>query len=149
MKKFKHTIHINAPKEKVWKSLWNDNSYRQWTSVFSEGSHVLSDWKEGSKALFLSGTGDGMYSMIAKNIPNELMSFKHLGVVKEGSEQPLDEETKKWSGAMENYTLKDNENETDLTVEMDITDEFEDYFKTTFPKALERVKELAETESSL
>lgn len=144
MKKGKYSVQINAPKEKVWNTLWNDDSYRKWTSVFHEGSYADTDWNEGSKVLFLSGDGNGMYSTVAKNIPNEFMSFRHLGVVKEGVEQPLDEETKQWSGAMENYTLKENNGVTELTTEMDLTDEFEDYFNKTFPTALEKLKELSE-----
>ena len=85
-----------------------------------------------------------MYSEVAQNKPNELMSFKHLGVVKDNKEQPMDEETKKWSGAMETYTLKETDGVTDLRVDLDTVDEHESYFKEAFPKALDKVKELAE-----
>jgi hypothetical protein len=138
------SIQINASKEKVWEVLWNDSSYRQWTSAFSEGSYVVTDWKEGSKVQFLSSNGDGMYSTIAKSVPAELMSFKHLGVMKNGKEEATDEETKKWSGAMENYMLKENAGVTTLAVDIDVTEEFTDYFKKTFPNALEKVKSLSE-----
>ncbi len=57
-KEFK--ISINAPKEKVWDVLWNDPFYRAWTSVFAEGSHAETDWKKGSKVLFLDNKGRGM-----------------------------------------------------------------------------------------
>lgn len=144
MKKGNFSVKINAPKEKVWDTLWNDESYRKWTSVFSEGSYADTDWKEGSKVLFLSGDGSGMYSQVARNIPNEFMSFRHLGVVKNGIEQPMDEETKQWSGAMENYRLREKDGVTELTTEMDMTDDFADYFEKTLPQALEKVKELAE-----
>ncbi|MBC8045460.1 MAG: SRPBCC domain-containing protein [Fimbriimonadaceae bacterium] len=144
MQKENFSITINAPKEKVWKVLWDDDTYRKWTGVFSEGSYAESDWKEGSKIKFLSPKGEGMYSVINKKIGNEFMSFKHLGVVKDGIEQPLDEETKKWSGAMEEYTLREENGITNLDVEMDITDEYKDYFKGTWPKALQKVKELVE-----
>ncbi|MEW6468306.1 MAG: SRPBCC domain-containing protein [Bacteroidota bacterium] len=137
-------IQIKAPREKVWDVLWNDNSYRQWTRVFSEGSYAVSDWKEGSKVHFLSPSGDGMYSTIAKSLRPELMSFKHLGVIKEGKEQPLGEESKKWSGAMENYTLREKDAGTALTVDIDVTDEHRKYFSEVFPKALQIVKELSE-----
>jgi uncharacterized protein YndB with AHSA1/START domain len=144
MKKAKFSIKINAPREKAWNVLWNDATYRMWTGVFSEGSHAVTDWEEGSKVLFVSSDGGGMFSMIAKKVPNEFMSFKHLGVVKNGEEVPADEESNKWSGAMETYTLKETGGETELIVEMDVTEEFESYFNETFPKALEKVKELAE-----
>jgi hypothetical protein len=144
MEKLKFSINIKSPKEKVWKVLWDDETYRKWTNVFSEGSYAVSDWKEGDKILFLGPEGGGMYSMIAKKIPNEFMSFKHLGTIKNGEEQPLDEEGKKWTGAMENYTLKEINGQTELFVEIDIVEEHKDYFSEAFPKALQKVKEISE-----
>ena len=144
MQTLEFTINIDASKDVVWNILWNDSTYREWTSVFSEGSYAETDWKEGSKVLFLSATGEGMYSTIARNIPNEFMSFKHLGMVKQGKEEPLDEETNKWSGAMENYTLQETNGSTELTVEIDIIEEMHAYFNEHFPKALEIVKDLSE-----
>ena len=146
MQRLNFSVDINAAKEKVWDILWDDETYQKWTAAFSEGSYAKTDWDEGSKVLFLSKEGDGMYSTIARKIPNEFMSFKHMGVVKEGKEQPLDDETRKWSGAMENYALKETGGLTTLLVEMDATDDFADYFKETFPKALDKVKQLAEGE---
>jgi hypothetical protein len=87
MEKLHYDIAINATPEKVWKVLWTDKTYREWTSAFSEGSHAETDWKEGSKVLFLDGNGQGMVSKIAVNRPNEFMSFEHLGEVHEGKER--------------------------------------------------------------
>ena len=139
------SIPINAPKEKVWKVLWDDITYRQWTSAFTEGSYAVSDWEQGSKILFLSPSGQGMFSTIAKKIPNECMWFKHLGTVKDGKEQPEDEASKNWWGAMENYTLKEISEVTELSVAIDVTENEEQYFRDTFPKALEKVKSLSES----
>ena len=145
MQKMNFTKEINATKEKVWNTLWNDASYRKWTSAFIEGSHAVTDnWKEGSKVLFLDGKGMGMVSKVAANKPNEFMSFKHLGEVKDGVEDTTSEKVKQWAGASENYTLKEKGGKTELTVEMDITDDFQDYFSKIFPVALEKVKEIAE-----
>lgn len=144
MKKIQFSVDINAPKEKVWNVLWDDSTYRQWTSVFSEGSYAVTDWKEGSKVLFLSPEGDGMVSRIARKVPNEYMSFEHLGEAKNGQEQPMNEETKKWAGATENYSLKESGAITTLSVDMDITEDHHDYFNETFPKALDKIKALAE-----
>lgn len=144
MKKLEFKTSINAPKNKVWSVLWNDDTYRKWTSVFSEGSYAVTDWKEGSKVHFLTPKGDGMYSVVNRNVPNEYMSFKHLGIIKEGNEMPQDEETKKWSGSMENYYLSGN-GATELRVELDAADEHAGYFAEIFPKALQKVKELSES----
>jgi uncharacterized protein YndB with AHSA1/START domain len=147
MKKLNFTVEIHAPKEKVWNALWNDASYRKWTSVFSEGSYAVSDWKEGSRIEFLSSTGEGMYSTISKMVPNEVMVFRHEGMMINGKEQPIDEETKKWSGSEEAYTLIENGGFTEVTVQLDVTEDHYDYFKEVFPKALNKLKEIAEQEN--
>ena len=145
MEKINFSTRINAPREKVWKVLWNDDSYRRWTSVFAEGSYAETDnWKEGSKVLFLSPGGDGMVSKVASNKENAFMSFEHLGVVKNGVEDTESESVKGWAGARENYTLTEENGKTKLAVDLESTDEFKDYFIKTFPVALEKVKELAE-----
>ena len=144
MEKKQFKIEIAAPKEKVWKVLWGDTTYPAWTSAFAEGSRAETNWEEGSKVLFLDGKGQGMVSTIAKKIPNEFMSFKHLGTVKDGVEDFESEQTKEWSGALENYLLKTVNGKTELVVDMDIAEEYKDYFMNTWPKALDKVKELAE-----
>ena len=144
MERKSFSISINASREKIWDVLWSDGSYRKWTSVFAEGSRAETDWKKGSKVLFHDGKGDGMVSTIIENIPNEFMSIKHLGEVKNGIEDTTSEKVKQWAGAMENYTLKEINGKTELNVDMDIAEEYKDYFLTTWPKALEKIKELAE-----
>ncbi|MGB5437285.1 MAG: SRPBCC domain-containing protein [Maribacter sp.] len=141
-KEFRTTI--DAPKEKVWHVLWNDATYPKWTAPFGEGSRAETDWKEGSKALFLSADGGGMVSRIAKNRPNEFMSIEHLGFVKNGVEDTTSDEVKQWIGAMENYTLKNDGGKTELIVQMDIAEQYLDYFVKVWPKAFEKVKELSE-----
>jgi len=43
---------------------------------------------------------------------------------------------------MENYTLTGSNGSTMLAIDMDIVDEFKDYFAKTWPQALEKVKAL-------
>lgn len=144
MEKINFSIDINAPKEKVWKVLWDDVTYPKWTEVFCEGSHAVTDWQEGSKVLFLDGKDNGMVSKIETLKPNEFMSFKHLGEVKGNVEDTTSDKIKAWAGALENYSLKENNGATTLKVDMDIVDEYKDYFLKTFPNGLQKVKELSE-----
>ena len=135
------SIDIKAEKNEIWKALWNEKSYRDWTSVFCEGSYAISDhWKEGSTVLFLGPDQSDIYSRIEKHIPNKIMSFKHIGTVVNGQEQPIDEDTRKWSGTSEIYKLTEAQNGNTLTVEIDILDEHLDFMKATFPKALDKIK---------
>lgn len=144
MEKLHFSTKIKASKEKVWEILWEDSSYRKWTSVFSEGSYAETDWKEGSKVLFLDGKGGGMVSKVQKKILNELMSIKHVGIVRDGVEDTESEAIREWQGAMENYTLKEVDGITELSVEVDAAQNFKGYLEETFPNALEQVKHLSE-----
>lgn len=144
MKTLNFSVEINAPKEIVWDILWNDATYPKWTAVFSEGSKATSDWKEGSTILFTDESGGGMYSRIKTKVPNQQMTFEHLGVLKDGVEVPIDDETKSWSGSIEEFLLIESNGVTHLKASVDVTGDFLDYFQKTFPKALEKVKELSE-----
>jgi uncharacterized protein YndB with AHSA1/START domain len=144
METLEFKIEIEAPKEKVWKVLWDDETYRQWTSAFCEGTYAVSDWNEGSKIHFLSPSGEGMNSIIESKIACEYMAFRHIGELKNFVEMPIDAATQEWSGAMETYRLTQNNGTTTLEVTMDCVEKYVDYFKKTFPKSMEAVKELSE-----
>lgn len=144
MPRLTFTTVIKASKEKIWRSMLEDKTYRQWTGPFHEGSYAVTDWKEGSKALFLSPEGEGMVSRIAVHRPNEYLSIMHLGMVKNGVEDTQSDEIKAWAGALENYSLREVDGTSTLTVEMDAPDEYRQYFDETWPKALGKLKEIAE-----
>ena len=72
------------------------------------------------------------------------MSIRHLGLVKDGVEETSSEEVKQWAGALENYTLKTEGGKTELVVDLDVNDDWVEYMQNTWPKALQRLKELAE-----
>lgn len=135
------SIEIKAEKAKIWNALWNESNYRDWASVFAEGSYALSkNWEEGSKVLFLSPDQNGIYSIIEKHIPNKIMIFKHIANVVKGKEQAIDDESKKWSGATEIYTLTESTDTNTLTVDIDVLEEHLEFMSERLPKALEKIK---------
>lgn len=144
MKKLEFSITINANPQKVWDIITGKETYDQWTKVFAEGSTVETDWKKGSKALFLDGKGSGMVSEIAESIPGKFLSIHHLGEVKDGVEDPTTYQGEEWGDALENYTLKEVDGKTVWLVEMDMNEEYAQYMEDTWPLALAKVKELAE-----
>jgi hypothetical protein len=144
MERIYFKIEIDATKEKIWDTLWNDTTYRIWTAPFSEGSRAVTDWQTGSKVLFLNAEDCGMISKIADHIPNEYMSIQHLGIYNNGVEDYDSEEVKKWGNAFENYKLSVKEDKALLSVELDTDEEYKSYFEEKWPVALEKIKELAE-----
>ena len=147
MPKLHYSILIRAPKEKVWKTMLDDETYRKWTDVFSPGSHYIGDWSKGSKMLFL-GPGEkgtmGMVSRIKENRPYEYISIEHLGLVQDGKEDTSSAAVKDWEGNHENYTFKEREGVTEVLVDLDTPEEFKEFFESSWPKALQKLKELAE-----
>jgi uncharacterized protein YndB with AHSA1/START domain len=144
MQQLQFNITINAPREKVWNILWGKDSYPKWASAFSENSTAVTDWKKGSKAFFTDGSNSGMVSRISESIPNEYLEITHEGMLVDGKEDYSPAATQGWAGAKETYTLKDNNGQTELLIQTDITDEYLDMFNTAWPKALDAVKQLSE-----
>jgi hypothetical protein len=149
MQKLHFSIIINAPKEKVWHTMLEDKTYREWTAAFNPGSYYKGDWNKGSKILFLgpdpeTGIEGGMVSRIAENKPYEYISIEHLGIVKNGGEDTTSEEAKKWAPAFENYTFKEKDGATEVLVDMDIDEKEAEIFNKMWPDALQRLKAIVE-----
>ncbi|HWC31068.1 MAG TPA: SRPBCC domain-containing protein [Dehalococcoidia bacterium] len=148
MQRLQFAIQIQAPREKVWKTMLEDETYRQWTEPFSPGSYYVGDWAEGSKVLFLGpgegGKEEGMVSRIKANRPYEYVSIEHLGFVQNGVEDTTSENVKPWVGAEENYTLKQSDGGTELLIELDTAPEQREMFEDMWPRALEKLKQISE-----
>jgi hypothetical protein len=149
MQKLHFSMLINAPKDKVWHAMLDDQPYREWTNAFNEGSYYKGSLEKGSKILFLgpdpnTGVEGGMVSRIAENKPYEFISIEHLGIVQNGVEDTTSEAARKWSPAFENYTFNDKDGATDVLVDMDAEDEYVQMFNEMWPKGLRKLKELAE-----
>jgi hypothetical protein len=149
MDKLNFSILINAPKEKVWNTMLNEDTYKKWTDVFSPGSYYKGDWSEGSKILFLA-PGDneemGMVSRIKENRKYEFISIEHLGEIKNGKEDTESDSVKKWAGSHENYTFRERGDMTEVHVDLDMSNEFSEMFQDMWPKALQKLKNLAESD---
>ncbi len=150
MEKGQYAIFINAPKETVWKTMMEQETYRMWTVPFHEGSYYEGDWTiAGSTVRFLGpsedGTGEGgMLSRVKEVRPNEYISFEHYGMIIDGAEDTSSEEVKQWTPAFESYALTETDGGTTFAVQLDMPAEFIDMFETMWPKALEILKQLSE-----
>lgn len=148
--KMHFAITIDAPKQKVWDTMLQDATFREWTDPFNPdgSSWYEGDWKEGSKILFLgagkNGRVEGMVSRIKEARPHDFVSIEHLGVVQDGREDTTSEKAKQFAPAFENYTFVDKGGMTEVQVDMDIAEQHRQMFETSWPKALQKLKQLAE-----
>lgn len=151
MKKLQFKVSINAPATKIYDCMLGINSkstYEQWTSLFNPTSTYEGSWNKGNKILFIgvdeNGEKGGMVSKIAENIPNRFVSIQHYGLLKADQEITEGPEVEKWANGFENYTFEETNGTTTVTVELDTTEDFLDYMNETYPKALDRLKEICE-----
>lgn len=139
MHKIQHSIDIEAPREKVWKILWNEESFREWSGSFTEKTlHLKSDWKEGGRFEYFEGNA-ASYGIIDKLIPNKKVTFKHLGEIQGDADHSYDD-----GARLETYTLEQTGSITKLTLDQDVPDEYRDMFEEATSKAFKKIKELAE-----
>ncbi len=145
MKTLNFSITINAPVEKVYKTMLELDTYKEWTTPFEPTSYYEGDWTEGSVIKFLSARGGGMYSEIAENKQNEFVSIRHLGMIDaNGVIDTQSDAVKAWAPSYEKYTFVGKENETEVKVDLGVPEEWEAMFDESWPKALLKLKEICE-----
>jgi hypothetical protein len=151
MKKLQFKISINAPATKIYNlmlGISSKSTYEQWTALFNPTSTYEGSWDKGNKMLFIGvdekGEKGGMVSMIDEIIPNRFVSIKHYSLFKSGKEITEGPEVEKWANGFENYTFEENNGTTTVTVDLDTAEDFLDYMNETYPKALDKLKELCE-----
>jgi len=147
MKTLKFTETIDATPEEVWHAMLDQDTYRIWTTEFGEGSHYEGGWETGDRVRFLGPGDEGMVSEIAESRRNEFVSIRHLGVIKDGVEDVESEEARKWAPAYENYTFTPQDGGTRVDVSVETTEEFEEWMNNAWPKALAKLKEVAESKT--
>lgn len=150
MQKIQHSIVINAPREKVWDVMLDDATYREWTNVFHPGSYYKGNWEDvGSKMQFIGPDPDGgpdmgMIAIVRECRKPEYVSVEHVGMIKGDEEDTTSEEVKKWTPAFENYTFTEVDGGTEVAIELDAAEEHVAMMEDMWPKALAKLKEIAE-----
>lgn len=151
MKKLEFDIKINAPVNVVYDKmlgLSNLKNYEAWTAMFNPTSSYEGSWIKGNKIHFIGvddkGEKGGMVSEITENMPEKFVSIKHIGLLVAGKEILEGSDVEKWAGGLENYAFEEIDAITSVKIEVDVTEDFEDYMLETYPKALDKLKEICE-----
>lgn len=142
MNQMQFQVEIHASREKVWDTLWQDETFREWAGIIDPGTYLEGELQEGSEVQFISAeNGYGVTSLVEKLTPNEFLLIRHQADTQDSGARERENE---WSGGEESYTLTEKGGITTLTVAFGVPGEMEEYFQVHYPKALERIKTLAE-----
>lgn len=145
MRETQFKVDIQASKDTVWQTLWQDETFRQWAGIIDPGTYMVGELKEGNEVQYVSGNGYGVTSLVEKLTPGEFLQLRHTADTQDVGTR---KRAKEWTGGKESYSLTQKDGTTTLTAAFDIPPEQEEYFAVSYPKALQRVKELAETSSN-
>jgi uncharacterized protein YndB with AHSA1/START domain len=141
-------ITINARVEKVYRTMLDEHTYSEWTAEFNPTSHYVGSWEKGARILFLGVDGEGksggMIGHVRENIPNRFVSIEYAGLVQDGMEIMDGPEVDAWAGGLENYSFSEVNRKTIVSIDTEANHEFKTYFLETWPKALNKLKEICE-----
>ena len=153
MKTLHFSTKIEAPAEVVSETMLGDATYRLWADVFGPGSYFEGSWRPGSEIRFLGDNVEdepigGMVGVIAEHRPYEFVSIEYTGLILNGDVDTESEYAQRFRGTHENYTFSEADGVTTLTVDLDVDDEEAAMFVEMWPKALDKLSELAVAESA-
>lgn len=154
MKRLTFEISINAPVGKVYDEMLGISdpaSYMAWVVEFNPSSTFEGSWEKGSRIKFIgvdeNGVEGGLVVEVVENKPNEFVSLRTIGIIDKGEEILTGEKVDAWLGGYENYTYREENGITTVRVDVDSLDDFVEYFSTTYPKALQKLKSNIESDS--
>lgn len=145
MKQLTYTATINASKQKVWETMLNPSSYKEWVNAAWPGSFFEGNWKEGETIRFVSADGSGTLAQLITCQPYTNIVANHITVLLPGGIEDRDSDLAKgWVGTKESYNFTEQQDKTLLTVVLTINTEWEKMFNDGWPKALTKLKEICE-----
>jgi hypothetical protein len=151
MKKLEFKEKIQESAQKVYETmmgLTDKSTYDEWAKTFNPTSTFEGTWEKGSKILFVgqdeNGKRGGMVSEVVENIPGKFVSIRHDGFLDGDQEITTGEMVEQWAGGHENYRFEEENGMTTVTVELDSVEDYVGFFEDKYPKALEKLKEIAE-----
>lgn len=144
MKTLHFSTRITAPRRRVWDVMLGPGTFGRWAREFAEGSYYEGAWEAGHAIRFLTPDGTGLTSVIAASRPYESVDIEHLGIVQNGVDDTASDAARAWASAHERYTFVEADGGTEVSIDVDVSPEFEAAMADTWPRALARLKALSE-----
>lgn len=143
-----YSKQINAPKSEVYRIMLDKVTYELWTKEFNSTSSMEGSWEKGSKVYFTGineeGKREGMVSEIIENIPTEIVSIRHYGMLDGDKEITEGREVEKWVNLIETYKFQENQGITTIIIEQDMPNDFRKFMDEAWDRALNRLKDICE-----
>ena len=148
MKTSTFRIDIKAAANKVFRTMLERETYKQWTAAFDPSSDYSGGWNKGDKIYFLgpseNGKRQGMIAEIYEHIPDKFISIRHYGLLDGDEEITSGPKVDPWAGVFENYTFEEHAGLTTVTVDVDTPEQDASFFSEAWPRALEKLKRICE-----
>lgn len=145
MKKLSFKININAAKQKVWDTMLEPATYKQWVKASWPESYYEGKWAQGENLRFIAPGQGGTLATLVEHKPYEFSLAKHIAVINvDGTEDRESDIARGWIGTTESYTFTEKNGTTELQVDINTRPEWEQMFANGWPKALAALKEICE-----
>jgi uncharacterized protein YndB with AHSA1/START domain len=145
MEHLEYKVVISAPAKKVWDTMLQEETYKQWVAKSWPNSFYEGKWAKGEKIRFIGPDGSGTLAEIVEAKPYESIFARHIAALGRGGvEDRTSDVAKGWIGTTEAYKLDEHVGKTTLTVFIDTTAEWKKMFDDGWPGALEELKKITE-----
>lgn len=146
MKTLHYDILIDAAPQKVWTTMLDKETYKQWTGVSWPGSSYTGEWKQGTEIRFTGDEGGGgTLAEIIELEPYKKVVAEHVAVILEDNSLDRDSDMAKgWIGTLEQYEFTDENGATKVDVEITTAPDWASMFDEGWPPALAALKQLVE-----
>ncbi|WP_165823820.1 SRPBCC family protein [Pseudochryseolinea flava] len=136
---------IDAPAKKVWDTMLNADTYKQWVSKSWPNSSYEGKWQEGTQIRFTGPGGGGTLAELVEVKPHKRVLARHIAILLDGGkEDRTSEMAKGWIGITEAYDFIEENGKTTVVVTIETNPEWKKMFDDGWPTALEELKKLSE-----
>jgi uncharacterized protein YndB with AHSA1/START domain len=145
MEHLEYKVVISAPARKVWDTMLQEDTYRQWVAKSWPDSFFEGRWAQGEKIRFIGPDGSGTLAELVEVQPHEKVLARHIAVLGPGGvEDRTSDVAKGWAGITEEYRFAEQGGKTTLTVLIQTNQRWRQMFDEGWPPALQELKTIAE-----